>query len=170
MEARIEREGDADAKNRGRLWLRYVVSLKRARRWIVARCRGSVRRCSATNGSPTLSCRLSWLRDLGFWVAPRPPPPRPWEYSPRAEWKAEPRTSVCWFSRGTIAFPAGRGYLAPTRRQGAYAAGRRLSARSGDLKNVHGLDRSSRRLLSDPLYAIVGESIAAYTSDGTQAA
>ena len=41
---------------------------------------------------------------------------------------------------------------------------------AGTLKNVHRLDRSSRRLLSDPLYAIVGESIAAYTSDGTQAA
>jgi hypothetical protein len=82
MEERIEREGDADAEEpREALAVRYVISLKKAKRWIVAYRRGSARRCSATNGSPAVSCRPSCLCDSGFWVASRPPPPRPWEYS-----------------------------------------------------------------------------------------
>lgn len=69
IEERIEREGDADAEEpREDLAVRYVISLKKAKRWIVAHCRGSARRCSATNGSPALSCRpscASRLRLLG---------------------------------------------------------------------------------------------------------
>jgi hypothetical protein len=69
IEERIEREGDADAEEpREALAVRYVISLKKAKRWIVAHCRGSARRRSATNGSPALSCRPSCglrLRLLG---------------------------------------------------------------------------------------------------------
>jgi hypothetical protein len=69
IEERIEREGDADAEEpREALAVRYVISLKKAKRWIVGHCRGSARRCSATNGSPALSCRpscASRLRLLG---------------------------------------------------------------------------------------------------------
>jgi hypothetical protein len=36
---------------------------------------------------------------------------------------------------------------------------------AGNFRNVHSLDRSPHRLFSDPLYAVVGESTAAYTSD-----
>ena len=47
IEERIEREGDADAEEpREALAVRYVISLKKAKRWIVAPCRGSARRCS----------------------------------------------------------------------------------------------------------------------------
>jgi len=36
-----------------------------------------------------------------------------------------------------------------------------------NFRNVRSLDRSRRRLFSDPLYAVVGESTGPYTSDET---
>ena len=37
---------------------------------------------------------------------------------------------------------------------------------AGNFENIRGLDRSPRRLFSDPLYAVVGESTGADTNDG----
>jgi len=37
---------------------------------------------------------------------------------------------------------------------------------AGNFENVRGLDRSPRRFFSDPLYAVIGESAGAYTSNG----
>ena len=36
---------------------------------------------------------------------------------------------------------------------------------AGNFENIRGLDRSPRRVFSDPLYAVIGESTGAYTSD-----
>jgi SAM-dependent methyltransferase len=40
---------------------------------------------------------------------------------------------------------------------------------AGNFENVRGLDRSPRRMFSDPLYAVIGESLGPYTSDETGA-
>jgi SAM-dependent methyltransferase len=37
---------------------------------------------------------------------------------------------------------------------------------AGNFENVRGLDRSPRRLFSDPLYAVIGESVGPYTKEG----
>ena len=37
---------------------------------------------------------------------------------------------------------------------------------AGNFRNVQSLDRSPRRLFSDPLYAVVGESAGPYTKEG----
>jgi len=36
---------------------------------------------------------------------------------------------------------------------------------AGNLENIRGLDRSPRRLFSDPLYAVIGESTGSYASE-----
>jgi hypothetical protein len=36
---------------------------------------------------------------------------------------------------------------------------------AGNFRNVRSLDRSPRRLFSDPLYAVIGESSGQYTYD-----
>jgi hypothetical protein len=35
---------------------------------------------------------------------------------------------------------------------------------AGNFRNIRSLDRSPRRLFSDPLYAVIGESTAAHTA------
>jgi len=35
---------------------------------------------------------------------------------------------------------------------------------AGNFENIHSLDRSPRRLLSDPLYTVIGESTGACSS------
>jgi hypothetical protein len=37
---------------------------------------------------------------------------------------------------------------------------------AGTFRNIRSLDRSPRRMFSDPLYAVVGESIGPYNRDG----
>jgi hypothetical protein len=37
---------------------------------------------------------------------------------------------------------------------------------AGNFENVRSLDRSPRRLFSDPLYAVVGESTGPYAAEG----
>lgn len=41
---------------------------------------------------------------------------------------------------------------------------------AGNFDNIHSLDRSPRRLFSDPLYAVIGESMGWYTNDETREA
>jgi hypothetical protein len=37
--------------------------------------------------------------------------------------------------------------------------------KAGSFENIRGLDRSLRRLFSDPLYAVIGESTGSYANE-----
>jgi len=41
-------------------------------------------------------------------------------------------------------------------------------AEAGNFENIRGLDRSPRRMFSDPLYAVIGESTGPYANDKTE--